>query len=544
MTAHTLQLVPIPHLSLAPENTRQEADPEALEALKASIREQGLLQNLIGYQEGSTVQIVAGGHRLRALQALHQEGQGPAQVPVAIVDKTRALILSVSENLARKDLTPLEEAEAIASLAASGLSPEEIARELGRSLAYIQGRILLARDLAPEWRKALNERAIPLAVALALAELAPDTQNDLYRRYGLALRLETIKALQLKDAVPAKRMLPAALQAYKTQGGVVASDLSGEEYLQDRALAQRLQEEAARAQANRMQAEFLLDYPIHQLITVNSGGQNYVHLNSHTLEVRLFFSVTKREHRPSPPAAPAPGNAQAQPPEAGSASPTQGATAPAAPPVPAPASPPSVTPAPEKPQAASQKGRAEYRALEIRAWRERMLADERLRKAALVLAVMGAFHLSYQPQSGYFRTLEEGSFTPPQSPILGNRFRELSYEKHLTQQLEELLKQAGLNQEKHTKVTLEALLQLPDAVLEQAFALSTILLIARPTSGETVLPTLGMADQEHLKAYPSAAIEAALGELKLAAGKTKTENIQRLMEKPTQAFPQALLKCL
>lgn len=70
------------------------------------------------------------------------------------------------------------------------------------------------------------------------------------------------------------------------------------------------------------------------------------------------------------------------------------------------------------------------------------------------------------------------------------------------------------------------------------------MLIAKPNSNEAVRPTLGMADLEHLKAYPIEAIEGALGELALSPGKTKTASIQRLMEKANQPFPQALLKCL
>lgn len=522
------QLVPIQQLVLAPENTRQNPDPEALAALTASIREQGLLQNLIGYQENGEVRIVAGGHRLRALQALHQEGQGPAQVPVAIVDKTRALILSVSENLARKDLTPLEEAEAITSLAHNGLEVEAIAKELGRSPAYVQGRLRLARELIPEWRKALEERAISVALALALAELAPDAQADLHRRYGVTLRLETVRALKLKDALPAKRLLPAALQAYRERGGATESDLEGAEYLQDRALAQQVQEEAARAQAARMQAEFLLDYPIHQLTTVTSGGQNYVHLNSATLEVRLFFGVVKREAKSpaAPPAAPHP-------------------TPPAAPvsPAPTPATPSPTAPttaSTKAPRTISAKGRAEYRALQMRTWRERALADEPLRKAALLMAVVNAFNVGYQPQAGVFSRMQESAFTPPQSPMLGQRFTDLSYEKHLTQELKALLEQAGL--QAASKQPIENFLALPPETLDRAFTLAVTLLIGIPHSRTPVRPTLGMADLEHLKAYPSEDIEAALEELKLAAAKTKSDNIKRLLEKPQAVFPQALLQ--
>lgn len=106
-------LVELSALELAPENMR-EADPEALEALKRSIQAQGLLQNLVGYvdEEEGVVKVVAGGHRLRALKEL-----GWAEkVPVRLVPREKAALLSLAENLARKELSPLEEAEAVARL--------------------------------------------------------------------------------------------------------------------------------------------------------------------------------------------------------------------------------------------------------------------------------------------------------------------------------------------------------------------------------------------------------------------------------------------
>jgi hypothetical protein len=124
--------------------------------------------------------------------------------------------------------------------------------------------------------------------------------------------------------------------------------------------------------------------------------------------------------------------------------------------------------------------------------------------------------------------------------MLGQRFTDLSFEKHLTQELKALLEQAGL--QAASKQPIENFLALPPETLDRAFTLAVTLLIGIPHSRTPVRPTLGMADLEHLKAYPSEDIEAALEELKLAAAKTKSDNIKRLLEKPQAVFPQALLQ--
>ncbi|WP_448377431.1 hypothetical protein [Fervidobacterium sp.] len=152
-----MEKLALERLELAPENLRQEPDLEALEALKASIREVGLLKGLVGYEQGGRVFVVAGGHCLRAPKALAAEGHPVGEVPVRLVPREKALLLSLTENLARKDLDPLEEAEAVGRLLREGLSPEAVARELGRTPAWVRARGRVAEGLSPSWRGLLMD---------------------------------------------------------------------------------------------------------------------------------------------------------------------------------------------------------------------------------------------------------------------------------------------------------------------------------------------------------------------------------------------------
>ncbi len=191
-------LVELEALELAPENMR-EADPEALEALKASIQGQGLLQNLVGYvdEEEGVVRVVAGGHRLRALKEL-----GWAEkVPVRLVPREKAALLSLAENLARKELSPLEEAEAVARLLERH-TREEIARELGRTPAWVEARARVARDLVPEAKEALGRGEMGLGLAALLAELPEEDQKALWKAHGKALTPEMVRAWKTRRPSP------------------------------------------------------------------------------------------------------------------------------------------------------------------------------------------------------------------------------------------------------------------------------------------------------------------------------------------------------
>jgi len=107
-----------------PGNPRKAMDRNGLEGLAASIRNDGLLQNLVvkpvkGKDEH--YRIVRGERRYRALKLLQERGEvnGDYAVPVEIRDslsKDEPLLIATVENLQRQNLTPFEEAAALTKL--------------------------------------------------------------------------------------------------------------------------------------------------------------------------------------------------------------------------------------------------------------------------------------------------------------------------------------------------------------------------------------------------------------------------------------------
>ena len=112
-----------------------------LSELMASIAEKGIIEPLIVRQRGARFQIIAGERRY---QAAVQVGLRELPIVIREVDDNEIIEIALVENLQRKDLTPFEEAEALASLAERGrFTHEDLARKLGKSRTSITESLAL-----------------------------------------------------------------------------------------------------------------------------------------------------------------------------------------------------------------------------------------------------------------------------------------------------------------------------------------------------------------------------------------------------------------
>jgi ParB family chromosome partitioning protein len=120
---------------------------------------------------------VAGARRFRAAQLAESD-----TVPVRIVDLTdaQALEAQLIENLQRRDVHPMEEAQgfrALLNLDKPQYTVEQIAAKMGKSPAYVTTRLKLT-DLAPVVVEAFYAEEIGVGHALLLAKLQPDQQEQ------------------------------------------------------------------------------------------------------------------------------------------------------------------------------------------------------------------------------------------------------------------------------------------------------------------------------------------------------------------------------
>jgi len=129
-----------------PYQPRQDVDPAALEELKSSIRQVGLMQPVVvrpapngavGYE------LIAGERRLRACQALGWE-----RIPAVKrdVDDRTALTLALIENLQRDDLSPVDEARGYERLIAEFLlAQQDVADAVGRDRSTVANALRLLK---------------------------------------------------------------------------------------------------------------------------------------------------------------------------------------------------------------------------------------------------------------------------------------------------------------------------------------------------------------------------------------------------------------
>jgi ParB/RepB/Spo0J family partition protein len=126
-------------------------------------------------QPRPTHELVAGERRYRACKLA-----GVATIPALIRQLTdhQVLEIQIIENLQRDDLSALEEAEGYESLcAATGISKEDVGAKIGKSRAYVYGRLKLL-DLTQECKEHLRAGTIDTSRALLIARI-PDTKLQL-----------------------------------------------------------------------------------------------------------------------------------------------------------------------------------------------------------------------------------------------------------------------------------------------------------------------------------------------------------------------------
>ena len=123
---------------------RKKFDKESLEELSNSIKERGIIQPIVvrrSENQDEKYEIVAGERRWQAAQ-----NAGLHEVPVIIIkaDNLKSLEFAIVENVQRKDLNPIEEAEGYKRLIDDfDYDQDKVAKFIGKSRAYISNCLRL-----------------------------------------------------------------------------------------------------------------------------------------------------------------------------------------------------------------------------------------------------------------------------------------------------------------------------------------------------------------------------------------------------------------
>jgi len=146
--------LPVDRIVANPHQPRRHFDEAALADLAGSVRERGVLQPvLVRPRPDGRYELIAGERRWRAA-VLAELDTLPALVRER--DDAASLELALIENMAREDLSPVEEARACAGLVEElGLTREEVGRRVGRSRVAVSNLLRLL-DLPEETLAALD----------------------------------------------------------------------------------------------------------------------------------------------------------------------------------------------------------------------------------------------------------------------------------------------------------------------------------------------------------------------------------------------------
>lgn len=159
-----------------PVQPRKLFDDESLEELSRSIKDYGILNPLSVRIRGSRYELVAGERRLRAAKLA-----GLKEVPCILLDVNMedASLIALVENLQRRDLDFIEEANGINQLIRMfGMSQEEAARRIGKSQSAVANKLRLLK-LPQDVLEGLRENGLSERHGRALLRLPePEQQRE------------------------------------------------------------------------------------------------------------------------------------------------------------------------------------------------------------------------------------------------------------------------------------------------------------------------------------------------------------------------------
>ncbi|HAQ07242.1 MAG TPA: chromosome partitioning protein ParB, partial [Bacillus bacterium] len=163
-----IQEISIKELRPNPYQPRKVFQKEAIEELKLSILEHGILQPIIVRKTIKGFEIVVGERRFRAAKEANLD-----KVPAVVreLSEQQMMELAVLENLQREDLNPIEEGTAYQTLMEKlKLTQEELAKRLGKSRPHLANHIRLL-SLPPKIQELISEGKISMGHGRALLGL-------------------------------------------------------------------------------------------------------------------------------------------------------------------------------------------------------------------------------------------------------------------------------------------------------------------------------------------------------------------------------------
>jgi ParB family chromosome partitioning protein len=206
--------IPVAAISPNPSQPRTTFDAAALDELRASIAELGVLVPIIVRKRaGDNYELIAGERRWRATTAA-----GLATIPAIVrtADDRESLEVAIIENLQRENLDPLEEAMGFAHLMeAYDFTQEQVAQRLGRSRPAIANALRLL-NLSDTIKALVRDGKLTAGAARALLAIPEDKRDAIAKRAvadGLSVRALEALSREPDPAKPKAAPAPAPMDS-------------------------------------------------------------------------------------------------------------------------------------------------------------------------------------------------------------------------------------------------------------------------------------------------------------------------------------------
>jgi ParB family transcriptional regulator, chromosome partitioning protein len=200
-----IQFVDVAKVSPNPFQPRLKFDPEKLDELKASIKENGVIQPITIRPFDDGFQLIAGERRLRAVKDLAFES-----IPAYILDiqtDEEMMELSIIENIHREDLNPIDIAVGYKRLVDEcHLTQEEVAHKVGKDRTTITNFMRLLK-LPKEIRSSVEDGSVTMGHARALLSVSEKSrQIEIWKKIiNNELSVRKVEQLVKPTAKPQKK---------------------------------------------------------------------------------------------------------------------------------------------------------------------------------------------------------------------------------------------------------------------------------------------------------------------------------------------------
>ncbi len=207
----SVQMIDIDHLEANRQQPRRRFDDDGLEELSHSIKETGILQPVLVTRDGDRFRILAGERRVRAARLA-----GLTRVPVLVkegLEDRDHLLLALIENVQRRDLTAMEEAESYWHLKDKfGMTQDEIAERVGKDRTTVANAMRLLK-LPAEVRAQVEDGLLSAGHARTLLALPSAADQETlareFLRRSLSVRAAESRVAEFLAGTPKKKAAPA-----------------------------------------------------------------------------------------------------------------------------------------------------------------------------------------------------------------------------------------------------------------------------------------------------------------------------------------------